>query len=487
MGRLDLLGMRLALTSFLPFLIGSLPTIGWAQAVSGDRVPAATDSSKSSGTMPDNNGSPPAAEEGQAAVPSPVLRTLANGLRVLVIPTRDDGIVAVQTWIDVGSGDETEPGTTGYAHFFEHLMFHGTPTVGRVDREQRLVEMGVEENAWTSQDETNYHLLAPSQHLDTLLELEADRFANLSLTAEGVRREAGAVYGEFRKGRADPNERLWEMLWSVAFSAHPYAHSTIGLESDIAAMPDGLERALRFRRLHYRPDNALVVVAGDVGVDTALERVEVHFGPWQAASMETRVPPAAEPTQKKARQRELAWTGPEVEPKMMIGWRAPSLLPGDAEVAAADVVVELLTARDSALYRDLVDEKDLAWRVYGTGVRNAGPGLIELGIELRKGASVDDVLTAMDTALTGVARLEDAAISAVAARMRRRMTIALADPEQRAFRIGGMVLRSDRATAYGDHVDAIQAVTAADVRAAIRRIFTAKNRTVVTVGTGDGS
>jgi zinc protease len=415
---------------------------------------------------------------------APLYGTLHNGLRVLVLPTSDAGVVSVQTWISVGSGSEIERGTTGYAHFFEHLMFHGTPTLGRVAREQRLVEMGVEENAWTSQDETCYHLLASAAHLDELIAIEADRFANLSLSAEGVRREAGAVYGEFRKSRANPDERLWDALWANAFEAHPYLHSTIGFEADIAAMPDGLDRALRFRGQHYRPDNALVVVAGDVNAIEALAMVEAHFGRWERPATPLALAPAPEPDQRRPRLQQIPWDGPEVEPKMMVGWRVPAFVPGKPQLAALDIVVELLTARDAGFYRALVDEQGLAWRVSGAKPRNADPGLLFMGFELRQGVVESDVVAALDAALAVLLEIDDAAVAAVAAQIRRQMIIGLADPESRAHALGIMALHGRSGTAFQDHVAAIQAVQAKDVKAVIQTLLIPSRRTIVSLGTG---
>ncbi len=485
-GRLDLFGMGIVRTTFLPFFLAILPASAVAMEGEADagkdrsKLVDPSDVPSSSSGVKGGQGSP------ELAADEPLMDTLDNGLRVLIIPTSDDGIVSVQTWIDVGSGDETEPGTTGYAHFFEHLMFHGTPKLGRVAREERLVEMGVEENAWTSQDETCYHLLAPAQHLETLLEMEWDRFANLALTEEGVRREAGAVYGEFRKGQADPDEQLWEALWADAFSVHPYRHSTLGIEDDIAAMPTGLARALRFRSQHYRPDKALVVVTGDLNVMTTLRAVDETFGHWQVDAGATAVPAQTEPAQGRPQRRELGWDGPAVEPKMLMGWRTPAFEPGAVHSAALDVVMELLSARDAPLYRQLVDEQALAWRVWAWGVRNADPGLAQLSIDLRAGADPDAVLEAVDVALHGIAALDDAAIQAATERMRRQKLIGLASPQSRAFSMGGMALRSTSPTAFHDHVAAVQAVTAQNVQTVLQSVFVPSRRTVVTLGTEGG-
>lgn len=412
-----------------------------------------------------------------------LIATLESGLQVLVLKEPTPGIVAVQTWIAVGSGGENTPGSTGYAHFFEHLMFHGTPARPTAVREARLVALGVEENAWTSQDETCYHLLGPAQHLEELLHIEADRFANLGLTAAGVRREAGAVYGEFRKSEADPYNALWKKLWSTAFTVHPYKHDTLGLEADIQAMPEGLARALAFRAAHYRPDLALVVVAGDVDLKNALAQVQVAFGDWSAEGAGPG-PLPIEPQQRRARRAHIDWTGPPIDPKLAIGWRVPGYKPGDGTSASLDVVRELLMSRASKLIGTLIDEDELVFEVYSEAPDRVAPGLLFMFLDLQPEADAEAVIAAVDAALKDLAEVSEKRVRLARRRLQRKRTIALSGPEAMGQAIGRAALHGGGVKAYGAHTAAVGAVDAAAVRAVIGTLLTENRRTVVSLSSG---
>ena len=222
----------------------------------------------------------PALAEAPLLPADTVVETLDNGLSVVLVPLDTPGLVSVQTWMDVGARDEVVPGTTGYAHFFEHLMFEGSARLPREPRQQRLLELAVDENAWTSEDFTVYHSLAPAGSLFDLLDVEADRFARLQLDEAAVKREAGAVQGEWRKSRASPDSAAWAALLDAAFRVHPYRHPVIGFDEDVAAMPEGTDRVREFFQAHYRPDRATLVVAGDIDPPEVLAHVTrvVHVG-----------------------------------------------------------------------------------------------------------------------------------------------------------------------------------------------------------------
>jgi zinc protease len=405
---------------------------------------------------------------------------LDNRLRVIALRDPTPGLVAVQTWISVGSGGENTPGSTGYAHFFEHLMFHGTPTLTGEAREARLVALGVEENAWTSLDETCYHLLGPVQHLDELLRIEADRFAHLSLTAEGVRREAGAVYGELRKSEADPFNALWGKLWQTAFDTHPYSHDTLGLKEDIEAMPDGLSRALAFRAEHYRPDQALVVISGDIDPERVLDKVSTAFGGWTVDGPSPSEIPD-EPAQRKRRRAHIDWTGPAVNPKLAVGWRVPAFTAGDPTSAALDVVRELLMSRASRLVRALIDENKLAFQVHSDSPDRVDSGLLAMMLDLQPGADAAAVLSAIDTALLDLSTVSEERVLVARGRVQRQRSIALSGPEGRGMAIGRMALHWGGAGAYSIHTEAVGQVDAAAIRRVLTQILTQNNSTVVSL------
>ena len=203
------------------------------------------------------------------------METLENGLKVVVVPLNTPGLVSVQTWMDVGARDEVVPGTTGYAHFFEHLMFHGSRALPRADRERALRgSPSMRTPGRITPSTTRW----PPPSLTRLLEIEGDRFARLHLQPAAVKREAGAVRA--RKGQASPGDAVWTGLMDAAFRVHTYGHPVIGLDEDVAGMPDGFEQVASFLDEHYRPERATLVVAGDVDPGEVFATVGRTHGSW---------------------------------------------------------------------------------------------------------------------------------------------------------------------------------------------------------------
>ncbi len=163
--------------------------------------------------------------------------TLDNGLTVLLIPMPSEGLVAYWSVVRTGSRDEVEQGVTGFAHFFEHMMFRGSEKYPSDVYDGIVTSMGADANAYTTDDLTAYHLSVTRDDLPTVIDIESDRFQNLSYEEDEFKTESGAVYGEFRKGRTNPFFVLYEATMNAAFDAHTYKHTTIGFEADIKKMP----------------------------------------------------------------------------------------------------------------------------------------------------------------------------------------------------------------------------------------------------------
>ncbi len=422
----------------------------------------------------------PAAAEGVFPQP-PLVKTLENGLQVVILPLEGTGLVALQTWVRTGSGRETEPGTTGYAHFFEHLMFHGSARIPQDARERALLELGATENAWTSADATCYHALARADRLPALLALEADRFQHLLLTDAGVRREAGAVQGELRKGKASPDRAALSALSALAFRVHPYGHPTIGLDADVEAMPGGLAAARAFFSTWYRPDNLTLVIAGGVDAPAALAEVEAAWGAWRGPSTPLPAPPP-EPPQDAPRRAELAWPSP-TGARLAIGWRVPAHDPRSPEAAALGLLPELLASPTAPLHRELVDERRLVRSMWMGPPTPRDPGLAVLLLELREGADPAAVEAAV---MRAVAALQDdtgadlvAQVQAAAGRARREALLGLDGPAAWAGALGRAALLGGDPLALEARIAALGAVTPSELTAAARRHLTEAGRSTV--------
>jgi hypothetical protein len=186
-------------------------------------------------------------------------KRLANGLLVLVVPMPSEGLVSYWSVVRTGSRDEVEKGVTGFAHFFEHMMFRGTEKYPGDVYDKIVNGMGADANAFTSSDITAYHLSITKEDLPTVVEIESDRFQNLAYDEAEFQTEAGAVYGEYRKNRASPFGVLDEALRNAAFDVHTYKHTTIGFEADIQAMPEHYEYSKTFFQRFYRPENVVIL------------------------------------------------------------------------------------------------------------------------------------------------------------------------------------------------------------------------------------
>ena len=285
--------------------------------------------------------------------------TLPNGLEVVVVPDRRTPVVTHMIWYKVGSADEPA-GKSGIAHFLEHLMFKGTARNPAGRFSQTLAAIGGQENAFTSTDYTGYFQRVAKEHLPMLMEFEADRMTGLVLTEDNVKPELNVVLEEQNQRVANnPAARLGEQVSAALYLNHPYGRPIIGWRHEIEALTR--EDALHFYRRFYVPENAALVVAGDVSVDEVKGLVEKTYGKIPRGG-ETRVRRRPqEPPPSAARQVTLA-DARVAQPSLQRSYLVP---PGNGadlpESDALDVLAHILgSGSTSRLYRALVVERDLA-------------------------------------------------------------------------------------------------------------------------------
>ena len=241
---------------------------------------------------------------------APATFTLSNGLHVVVIPDRRTPVVTQMIWYKVGSADET-PGKSGLAHFLEHLMFKGTAAHPAGEFSQLISRIGGNENAFTSYDYTAYYQRVSRDQLATMMAFEADRMTGLILKDENVLPERDVVLEEYnmRVGNS-PDARLTEQIMAALYLNHPYGRPVIGWHQEIEKL--NREDALAFYKRFYAPNNATLVLAGDVSVDEVRPMVEAAYGkiPPQPAIPPQRIRPQ-EPT--PAGPRTVTLADPRVE------------------------------------------------------------------------------------------------------------------------------------------------------------------------------
>ena len=297
--------------------------------------------------------------------------TLPNGLRVIVVPTGFPNLVSLQIPVQTGSRNEVEPGKSGFAHFFEHMMFRGTERYP-ADRYRDIVaKTGARQNAYTSDDYTNYHLTFAAEDLEQMLELEADRFMHLSYSEADFKTESRAILGEYNKNSANPMQKLFEVQRDHAFTSHTYKHTVMGFIADIEDMPNQFEYSRLFFDRWYRPEYTTVIVAGDVRPEAVVGMVERHWGSWERGSFSVDVP--QEPPSRASVTAHVQWPV-ETLPWVTVGFHGPAFSEIEPDFAALDMLFDLEFGRTSDLYRRLVEDEQVRRPAPALRAADAGPG-----------------------------------------------------------------------------------------------------------------
>lgn len=324
-------------------------------------------------------------------------RELPNGLRVFVVRTPYPDLVTLQIPVQTGSRNEVEPGKSGFAHFFEHMMFRGTDQYSADEYTAILKAAGADSNAYTSDDLTNYHTTFTKADLEKILEIEADRFQNLKYTEAQFRTEALAVKGEYLKNYANPLLKMLEAMRAMAFQAHPYRHTTMGFLEDIEQMPEQLAYSRVFFDRWYRPEKTSIIVAGDVDPEATLRLIEKHWGGWRRGGFAVEIP--QEPAPGGPAYRHLQWEAP-TQPVILIGFRGPAFDPADRTLPALQLASEVYFSQTSDLYQKVVNRERWADEVFSFFPSRKDPSLLIVGARLNRPQDAARVAEAlMDTLL----------------------------------------------------------------------------------------
>jgi zinc protease len=327
-----------------------------------------------------------------------VTRTvLANGLTVLIEPMHHAPVVALQAWVHVGGADEDKEREAGLAHLHEHMLFKGT-TKRAVGEVARCVEAaGGEINAWTSFDETVYHLVLGQGACDLGLDLLADVLMHSTFDADELSKEIEVVLEEIRRAEDSPSRRHMMALFRTAFAAHPYRQPVLGTAKSVAATTQ--ERMLAFFHGHYRPDNTTLVIAGDVTVDALLPRIEHHFGAWQPHSGSTpvarKMPRPTEPPLPALAAQVLAEDVQEA--RLTLAWHSAAVQ--HPNTPALDLFAIMLGQGEaSRLHKELVRPR-LVLDAYASNYTPKDMGLFLLGATLEAPRPEGDAVLSVARAL----------------------------------------------------------------------------------------
>ncbi len=399
-----------------------------------------------------------------------VEKTLPNGLKVIVVPTGFPNIVSLQIPVQTGSRNEVEPGKSGFAHFFEHMMFRGTKAYPPEAYQAILTKAGARQNAYTTDDYTNYHTTFAREDLPKILEIEADRFQNLDYSVEAFKTESRAVLGEYNKNSANPIQKLFEVQRENAFEVHTYRHTTMGFLKDIEDMPNQFEYSKTFLDRWYRPEHTTVIVAGDVTAAEVLPLVEKYWGGWKPGSYKVEIPqepPAAGPV-----RAHVPWNAPTL-PWVSVAFHAPAFSETSREWAALDILADLSFGATSPLYKKLVVDEQKVDRLFGGAPDNADPELFNVVARVKKAEDVpyvrDEILKAYAAAAAAAPSAQRVADAKSAGRYGFLRTL------DNTETIAGNLARYVRYRRSFDTINELYRtyaqVTPADIQAAARKYF----------------
>ncbi len=411
--------------------------------------------------------------------------TLDNGLKIVSIPFDSPGIVAYYTVVRTGSRNEIEPGRSGFAHFFEHMMFRGTEKYPAAKFNDILKSIGADNNASTSDDVTLYHTVASAAALETIIDLESDRFMNLKYSEEDFKTEAGSILGEYNKNFSIPFMTIEEKLRDAAFQKHTYKHTTMGFLKDIEDMPNQYKYSLTFFDRWYRPENCVVVVVGDFNQDKLVELARKYYGAWKRGTYSLNVP--QEPPQKAEKSVNLPWKAKTL-PILTIGYHGPAFSVQSNDMPAMDILSELFFGQTSELYRSLVVDQQLVEFVAADNSDHRDPYLFTIYSRIKDPANIEKVRAAI------YAAIDEAQTKPVSAErlasVKSHMKYAFAMGLNNANNIAGSIAHYIELTGDPESVNQVYALydklTADDVMAAAKKYFTPTNRTTVLLTQEEG-
>jgi zinc protease len=405
-------------------------------------------------------------------------RTLANGMKIVSVRDNSSPTVAIHVWYNVGGKDDP-PGRSGFAHFFEHMMFKATKNMPSEKLDRLTEDVGGFNNASTWDDYTNYYEVVPSNYLEPLLWAEADRMVNLAFDVKTFESELEVVKNEYRQRVLDqPYGRLfYSMINDLSFDKHPYKRGVIGdLENLSAAKPEDAEA---FYKTFYRPDNAVLIVVGDFDQKQFDGWVDKYFGrlPKPAGAI-PRVT-VAEP--ERVEERRHLMTAPIVPfPAAAITYQAP---PSKSEDVPALRVAEIILSggESSRLYQELVYKQQVAQEAAFTADVRVDKGILyfyAIGAQGKTAAELEKSI------LAELAKIQNAPVTPKELEKAKNQLITRKIQELETN--DGKATAIERAIAYdGDpkavnsDIQKLQAVTAADVQRVMKKYFTDKNRFVI--------
>ena len=413
-------------------------------------------------------------------LPYPIYQhKMSNDLTVVTVPYNSPGIAAFYIIVRAGSRNEVEPGVTGFAHFFEHMMFRGTDKYPKDKYEEVLKSIGASANANTSLDRTIFHMLGDAGKLELMFELESDRFQNLHYSEHDFKVEAGAVKGEYTKNYAEPMQQLDEKIREVAFEKHTYKHTTMGFFKDIVDMPNQYEYSLKFYKRFYRPEYCTIVVVGDVTPEQVQALSEKYFGKWEKGNYNPDIP--AEPEQKETRTAHIK--NGETLPFLSLNYKGCAFSDNSVEIPALYIISSVYFSQKSELYKRLVLTEKKLRNIYCGPSFNRDAELIDIGSTIRKKEDMqyikDEIVKTLE--LIKTTKIDDATLNAAKSNIKYGFAMRIDNPGAIANTITSFLSVGGNPESVNNYYAMFDKVTAEDVINVAKKYFIETGLTIGTI------
>ncbi len=400
-----------------------------------------------------------------------------NGLRLVVVHSGYPNIVSLYVVVNVGSRNEVEPGRSGFAHLFEHMMFRGTEK-NPPDAWQAVMEAaGASTNAYTSDDRTVYHATFSKEDLERILELEADRFQNLKYSEEAFKTETRAVLSEYNKNFSNPFRKLDEGIRDAVFTTHTYKHTTMGFIEDVENMPTMYDYGLQFFGRYYRPEYTTIIVAGDVDFDAARAMIEKHWGQWERGGYRADIP--VEPPQSESKRVELDFQAPTL-PLLAVSFLGPAYDDESIDSAVMDVISFHFFGESSDLYKKLVIEEQKVDAVMPSYPDHRDPYPFSVIARIKDEADIDYVEGQILETFKRVRNTPIPAdeLDAVKSHLRYQFSLAMDSTEAIAETLAHYLSLRRTPQTINKRYSLYASVTPDDIQAAARKYFVDSARTI---------
>ena len=417
-------------------------------------------------------------------LPFPILqKKLANGLNVVTVPFNSPGLASLYIVVRAGSRNEVEPGKTGFAHFFEHMMFRGTDKYTPEAYNEVLKSFGASANANTSLDRTLYYMTGNAGMLEKMFEVEGDRFQHLKYSEHDFKTEAGAVKGEYTKNSASPFSQLNEKTVNTAFDKHTYKHTTMGFFKDVVDMPNQYDYSITFFNRFYRPEYATIVVVGDVKQEDVNRYAEKYFGKWKKGNYNPAI--ETEPTQQETRFTHIKNAG--FTPLVSLNYKGPAFSDKLMDLPSLNILLRYLFGQTSDLYEKLVVKEQKARTIFGNAGLSVDPNLISISATA---VNADDLQYLKNEIVKAI---EEAKTKPVDAKkladtksfLKYSFAMRLDSPDQIATSLSQFIWLTGNPESLNNYYALFDKVTAQDIMNVAKKYFVPEKLTIATIRPGE--